>query len=255
MLTALVSSCDKDDDTDPDAETTVYGESVPMESGTLHSWAKIDAAGNPTAVGFSFSHEVLHSLPGASHENADPNSAMTMYYYEVDLPSEIKDKTPFDHVAVDWNPMGHPPEIYSVPHFDGHFYMISSEQQMQIGDEVSDPKVLNVPPSKYLPADYIDIQVNVPEMGKHWVDKFTAELNGGEFTQTLIYGSYDSKVIFYEPMFTLDYLQSNPKDTFSIKQPAEFERKGLYYPTKYIFNYNAETGEYTIALTDFELKN
>lgn len=260
-IATFISSCNKDNDTAPLFEKTVYGESVQMGGGTLRSWATIDAAGNPTTVGFTLTPEVLHNLPSGPHSMrtmADDESSTAphvMYYYEVDLPAEIKDKTPFDHIAVDWNPMGHPPMIYSVPHFDAHFYMISSEQQMQIGDEVSDPKILAVPQAEYLPSDFIDIQVNVPEMGKHWVDKFTPELNNGDFVQTFIYGSYDSKIIFYEPMFTLDYLLSNPDDTFLIKQPAEFERKGLYYPNKYVIRHDATTGNYIVALTDLELKN
>jgi hypothetical protein len=47
-------------------------------------------------------------------------------------------------------------------------------------------------------------------MGSHFVDITSPEFNGGIFTQTFIFGSYESNVIFYEPMITLDYLLSKP---------------------------------------------
>ncbi len=48
----------------------------------------------------------------------------------------------------------------------------------------------------------------VPQMGAHWVDVTSPELNGSTFAQTFIYGSYDGQVNFYEPMITLDFLKN-----------------------------------------------
>ncbi|MGI8637700.1 MAG: hypothetical protein ACR2KZ_20055, partial [Segetibacter sp.] len=60
------------------------------------------------------------------------------------------------------------------------------------------------PTASYLPQNYFP-GAPVPQMGKHFVDIASPELNGQPFTQTFIYGSYDSKVTFYEPMITLDF--------------------------------------------------
>ncbi|MEP6495442.1 MAG: hypothetical protein ABJF01_22335 [bacterium] len=39
----------------------------------------------------------------------------------------------FDHVVLDWNPAGHEPEhVYTLPHFDFHFYSVSEAEQMKI---------------------------------------------------------------------------------------------------------------------------
>lgn len=254
-LATLVSACNSDYDIDFATEKTIYGQSIPIGNGIARSWVTLDAAGAPTAVGLRLSKEALNGLP--EHVMDMPgmeDPLMGMVYYEVDLPAEAKAKTPYNHIGVDWNPMGHPPGFYQLPHFDAHFYMITPAQQQQIGDEISDPRILDKPAANYLPADYIDAQVNVPLMGKHWFDKFSPELNGQKFTQSLIYGSYDGQVSFMEPMFTQEYLLSRPNDTFPIKQPADFQRKGLYYPTTYSIRYDSEAEEFVISLNDMKLK-
>lgn len=68
-------------------------------------------------------------------------------------------------------------------------------------------------------------------MGKHWVDSTSPELNGQPFTQTFIYGTYNGKVTFYEPMITLDFLKDNDSFVRSIPQPEKFRKTG-YYPTE-----------------------
>ena len=48
-------------------------------------------------------------------------------------------------------------------------------------------------------------------MGAHWLDITSPELNQENpksFTQTFIYGSYDGKVIFMEPMITKAFMDS-----------------------------------------------
>jgi hypothetical protein len=68
-------------------------------------------------------------------------------------------------------------------------------------------------------------------MGNHWIDTTSPELKGVPFTQTMILGSYDSKVIFYEPMITKAFLQTANNYERAIPQPAKFQQTG-YYPTK-----------------------
>ena len=68
-------------------------------------------------------------------------------------------------------------------------------------------------------------------MGAHWLDATSPELNGQLFTQTFIYGSYNGKVNFYEPMITLQFIKDNPEFERTIPQPAKVQKAG-YYPTK-----------------------
>ena len=68
-------------------------------------------------------------------------------------------------------------------------------------------------------------------MGCHWIDFTSPELNGQLFTQTFIYGSYDGKVIFYEPMITEAFIKANSNFERAIPQPVKFQKTG-YYPGK-----------------------
>ena len=66
-------------------------------------------------------------------------------------------------------------------------------------------------------------------------------------------GSYQRKIIFYEPMITRAYILSRPQATFPIKQPQAFAQKG-YYPTNYRIEYDDIAKEHRIALIDFILR-
>jgi hypothetical protein len=68
-------------------------------------------------------------------------------------------------------------------------------------------------------------------MGNHWVDVTSPELNGAKFTETFLMGSYDKKVIFYEPMITKAFLKTANQWERNIPQPEKFQKDG-YYPTK-----------------------
>jgi len=71
-------------------------------------------------------------------------------------------------------------------------------------------------------------------MGAHWVDVTSPELNPEHpalFTQTFIFGSYNGKVIFYEPMITHAFLKNTSEYERPIPQAAKFQKSG-YYPTK-----------------------
>ncbi len=84
-------------------------------------------------------------------------------------------------------------------------------------------------------------------MGVHWVDLLSPEFNGGVFTKTFIWGSYDGKFIFWEPMITLDYLLSRPNDLVTLRQPSAYQIDG-YYATKFKVSYSVNPKEYTVAL-------
>lgn len=68
-------------------------------------------------------------------------------------------------------------------------------------------------------------------MGAHWVDVTTPELNGQPFTQTFLYGSYNGKVAFYEPMITKAFIDANASFERTFGIPTKYKTSG-YYPTK-----------------------
>ena len=221
LITAIVvlTSCKKDETNN---QTGVFnGAEVTMFGGKAKTWTKL-VNGVPQQLAISINDASMNSLPtdGVEFETA------------LDLPAQSS-FAPFNHVAVDWNPHGHEPDgIYNVPHFDFHFYMISKEEQMSIPlYEKDSVKFKNYPAAEYMPANYVPIPGGVPAMGTHWVDVTSSELKGQSFTQTFLYGSYNGKVSFYEPMITLAFLKNNPTFQRAIPQPASVMQTG-YYPTK-----------------------
>ncbi|NJW55404.1 hypothetical protein, partial [Salinimicrobium oceani] len=73
------------------------------------------------------------------------------------------------------------------------------------------------PDAAYLPETYFtaDPVEMVPYMGVHWLDSSSPEIpfNQGNFTHTFIYGTYNSEVVFLEPMITVDYLRNEADGT------------------------------------------
>ena len=233
----IFTGCNDDEDGSPLLET-ITGEEKTIGNGKVYSWITFDRNDNPKEVGITISANSF------SHTTANS-------FIDFNLPAG-KEKTPFDHIGLDWNQHGHEPEgTYNLPHFDIHFYMMSKEDRMNIS--VENPKMEILPDSKYIPQNYIALPGGVPMMGKHWVDVTSPELNGAFFTTTFLLGSYDGKINFYEPMITLDYLKTEPDTVINFPQPGSFERDA-FYPTKYRIKYNDAKEEFIIALTDFEQK-
>lgn len=228
------------------------GTPVPMGNGTVNCWTSFDADGKPTAMGITLTEAALDNLPDSmSHPSGNDHGNV----YEAQLPPEMASKTPFQHIAVNWNPKGHTTGIYDKPHFDFHFYMISSAERKQIPEYAADSvKFKTFPPADYLPVDFINPGGGEPEMGAHWIDKKSPELpwNGAaSFGQTWVYGTYNGQVTFYEPMITYQFLRNSLPLDRDIPRPAKVKKSG-YYPTK--LHVKKEDGKYIICLETFEYR-
>lgn len=226
LSAAAITSCKKDVGNNNKAET-FKGPELQVYSGKAWTTIQTDEKGSPNFVMITVDDNALNSLPvGEDKEGAE-------FTLQLNGSANI---APFNHVALDWNPHGHEPTgIYDKPHFDFHFYMISAEEQMAIpAYEEDSTKFLNYPGEGYMPENYVPTYGGVPQMGTHWVDITSPELdatNPQPFTQTFIYGSYDGKVIFAEPMITLDFLKNSNNFERAIPIPSKFQQTG-YYPTK-----------------------
>jgi hypothetical protein len=222
--------------------TTYYGPVVQMGNGQIRSFGVLDKQTNaPVSIGMEITQGALNNLPGGTEETS----------YAIALHPTVASTSVFTHLVADWNPNGHQPGPYLLPHFDCHFYMISQATRLDI--TADDPKSVAPIPAGYLPDYYIGPLGPEPQMGGHCVDVTSPELNGSIFTHTFIYGAYDSKVAFYEPMVTRDYLLNGAGGTFNIKQPAKFSKAG-YYPTKYSITKDAAGTRY-VVLSDFVYRN
>ncbi len=216
------------------SQETTYGDSASLGNGTIKAWVKTDVSNNPQSIGLTLTEGVLTNLP--------ETGSMT----HLNLPKNASD-TLFNHILFDWNPMGHPPiGIYTLPHFDLHFYIISKEEREAIP---GGPDLIKVEP-RFVPPDYVGDPSGVPQMGTHWTDTTASEFHGNVFDKTFIYGYAKGKFSFHEPMFTTAYLETHPHFSESIKQPAEFQKEG-YYPTTYKIDYDSLNHIYNIEITDF----
>ncbi|MDQ1265756.1 MAG: hypothetical protein QG635_908 [Bacteroidota bacterium] len=244
-LTVILFAGCNNDSTSPTATKagTFTVETKSLGNGSVSSWYMLDESGKVTSMGLKFTESALMGLP-------DEESETTLSF------GTVAD-FPFNHIGIDWNPHGHPPEhVYDVPHFDFHFYLISMAERQMITAMGNDTmKCYMQPPQGGLPQDYMIIPgTAVPMMGAHAMDLTSPELNGGAFTKTFIYGYYNGMLIFLEPMVTIDYLKSMPNMDMQMKLPSIYPKSG-YYPTHYSISYNASDKTYMVTLSSMMMRN
>lgn len=255
---------------------TYYSEARPLGQGEIRSYLQVAQSGRPLEIGVTFNAAALEQLPHHPMENGhcfdmnadgtvDPHMECALGMENVlPFPKEATTlaKTPFKYAMVNFNAMGHqPPGIYDVPHFDFHFYMQSNEarENIRLGpcaevvncdDMVTAQKPLA---PEYAPADYVDVGAVMGKMGNHLLDvTHSPEFNGHPFTHTWIWGTYDARITFFEPMITLAYLNTQPeKDCTSYTMPSKFHEAG-FYPTQYCTSYNKGLKQYTVSLENFK---
>lgn len=230
---------------------TEFGQSAKIGKGTVRTWVRTRANGAVDAIGITFSDSAFDGLPAPNKAIENPD--FDTYVFPLALPKSAA-STVFTHAMVDYNPQGHSPKgIYTIAHFDLHFYMIPQAEREQItaqGDDLT--KCRKQPAAKFMPKGYMFApDTEVPKMGAHWVDTATPELHGKTFTYTLIYGSYNGKVAFVEPMVSRDFLLSKLKVEAPIPQPAAYQTKGKTFPKRYAIRHDDKKKETTICYEGF----
>ncbi|AHG89318.1 hypothetical protein J421_1781 [Gemmatirosa kalamazoonensis] len=269
-LLALAAACSSDSATAPDpyraADSTLdragyarpgvhvqLGAPQPLGHGTVRTYVALDAQnGNaPFEIGVALSADALDGLPS--------DGAMQM----VLLPLPEHAPAPYQFAEVDWNPQGHPPPgVYTVPHFDFHFYTVPQAARDAIlpSDPQFAAKANDLPTGDVVPPFYVvpgvPAEQAVPMMGVHWFDTRSPELQGmlghpeayHPFTKTFIYGSWNGAFTFLEPMVTREYLLTHPDDVASISVPQRYAQPGDY-PTAYRVTYDPQVREYLVGLT------
>lgn len=262
LLTAIGSTtaCSKES-TSPAGTRLTYGPSQALGQGVARTFITTDAAGTPKTLGVALSEAAMTGLPQHPMPGM-PSGAMLV----LSLPATAQ-ATGFDHVMLDWNPAGHEPEhVYTVPHFDFHFYQITSAERERIVPTNPDwaTKSGDFPTAEYIPAGYVAGSVlagvpapaaSVPMMGMHWLDVASGELqpppNTRPFTSTFIYGTWGGKFIFLEPMITKAYIESMKGKPDGVTMPigvAQKVQKAGAYPNAYSIRYDAQAKEYRITL-------
>ncbi len=114
----------------------ISGDTKPLGNGTVTSWIKLGDDGKPQSIGITLTDGALNGLPGANDKGSIKLTSfpeISTFEYVLSLPKEAA-LTPFNHISINWNPTGHPPECYGVQHFDFHFNMETEQEREAITD-------------------------------------------------------------------------------------------------------------------------
>lgn len=247
MTAMCVAGCDSNDS----GIQTYNGPAVSIGDGSAWTFLRTDDDGAPEAIGIVLSEAALQGLPAGPSDPGHEHENM----HVLQLPAEARTSDMlFDHVSLDWNPQGHEPEgLFTVPHFDMHFYMVAEAERMTWLPTNPDfaQKSMQLPEARYIPQGFFSPPGNapVPMMGLHWLDGTdpTYAPGGPGFTEVFIWGSYGGQVIFPEPMITRAFLESKPNLSETLAQPQAYQKAG-YYPTRYTVRYDAAKKEYVVTL-------
>ena len=261
-----------------------FGEPVKVGNGRARAYvvyAQQDG-GAPIEVGVALTEEVMQGLPAPNPHLGHKASVVAGGHEHVDnhvylLSLPVRGAAPFQFVEFDWNPGGHePPGVYDVPHFDFHFWTASKADRESVDptkDTEYQKKADALPPEAHRPPQYVVAAPpgapapGVPLMGVHWVDTRTPELQKvfgkpeayKPFTTTFLYGSWNGRFTFLEPMITRAYIMSKKAATdpavrdevIPIPAPAQVGQAG-YYPDAYRITWDAAAKEYRIANTNLK---
>lgn len=229
------------------AEPNVFiGAPVAVGNGSAWVMVTANARNEPESVSVVMTKEALQGLPAF-----DANKPA--WEFPISMP-EAGPRTGYEHVVLDWNPAGHIPEgVYSVPHFDVHFYLIKNEEREAITFHGDDRQLAMAAPDEQLvPAGYvIPPDAAVDGMGMHGLDPAGGEFHGQPFSHNFIYGYYRSELMFVEPMVSLGYLESLADSTTPVKKPQRYSYPA-WYPAAYRIGFDSGKGEYTIALLELQ---
>jgi len=272
---ALLAACGTETPTDVDPQLSAhdapaatvssphlqYGRPLKLGQGRARAYALVTGGvdHHPIEIGVALDEQALAGL------GSEPQVLL------LDPPPLAPE--PYRFMMLDWNPQGHqPPGVYTVPHFDFHFYMVpeSDVEAITPADPLFAAKADNLPGPDYRPPFYVVLtapgeppsSVAVPEMGVHWIDIRSPEIQGlignpggyQPFTKTFIYGSWDGRVTFLEPMITVERLQAKGDETIPIPQPALYPDAG-WFPAAYRISYDEHAREYRVALTDLSWRD
>lgn len=226
------------------ASRTALGPAVKIGHGVARTFVRTGAQGEPVAYGVQFSAGMLEGLPAKDSSDASLN-----WNYTLGFPRGAN--IGFDHLMINWHPMGHAPQgVYTVPHFDFHFYQISLQKQLAIRfphDQAPDwtgvvfPKASLVAPGFFFPP-----AGQVSKMGYHSISMGAPEMHGQPFTNTFIYGYNDGRLEFLEPMVAMSYLRTRPNSVMELATPPEYSYPG-WFPTRYRISYDAGTQMYALT--------
>lgn len=259
-----------------------YGPSVAVGNGSARTYVLFDQKqkGRAIELGVALTADAMDGLPAPMDmppTSSDGHEHVDSHEYLLALPEHHG--TAFKFLELDWNPQGHEVQgIYTVPHFDFHFYTITKGERDLIlpSDPTFQQKADNLPPAALVPQFYSTLTPPgvptpaVPKMGVHWIDVRSPEIQAllgnpdaaKPFTTTFLFGSWDGRFVFAEPMVTRAFIMGRrtaatdaQRDSVMALPAGAKASPGGFMPGAYRVSWNAEANEYRIALTQLTSKN
>jgi hypothetical protein len=252
--------------------------------GEVTAYATMNPAGKLSSLGVHIDGGAFGAFDaGGGHH--DEEFGAHLHFPEIDTHQ-------FTFNGFHYNPVGHPPPgVYTVPHFDFHFYFI---EEAVVDGITGGPLPPQLPfigladydvPDEQFPPGYMfeEHRFIVKGMGEHLLDGTAPEFNGGSFTHTNVYGVYDpaidpdepdgtvtlelggneftlpvyegdgtGRLHFVEPMITTDFISGHLDEEMAVDiATPEAFPVADDYPTEYAMKPDGEGGVY-VSMDDFQ---
>jgi hypothetical protein len=257
----------------PGQNCVVKGDRAAFGNGSFETYAQTNPDGTPAAIGVEFPATLLANLPTDPADDfthcfdANNDGRITLEPGEPEctgghqraLALPRLSGTGFQWLLINWNFHGHPPaDKYGAPHFDFHFYLQSYEQRNMIrlgrcpgliNCDDFDKAAKDLPP-QFVPDGYVNLKDIAAKMGNHLLNRRAPEFSGAPFTHTMVIGTYDAHLTFFEPMITREYFRTTPNQCTEIAQPQAYETPG-HYPGRYCIRYDTTRQMYRVSLEGF----
>lgn len=234
----------------PPRRHTEWGETKELGNGEVQTFVTTKPSGKTTFVGTQITADAATIDEG---EYKDPTLVA------IDFPGD----TAFEWLGLNWMVGGHgPPEVYGVPHFDIHFYLMPETDVFEI-------PAINYPPGSgepydvelaadQFPSNHFRTQAVVENMGEHLFDAEAPEWDqsgvpsGEAFTHSFVWGHWEGDLHFFEPMITTEFFEGLEGEVVSdISMPERMPVAGQY-PTAYEVAYHDDRDAYTVTLESFK---
>lgn len=190
-------------------------------------------------------------VPVAMIENAPENVPMAgppRPNLNLRFAPAVEKQTGFTYASIWWEPHGHPPAAFMVPHFDLHFYF-APERKIETIDckDTAKPQAL---PAGYTLPDLSNphfgkmVGACVPSMGMHALPTADLSRKAG-WNASMMVGYYGAKPIFFEPMVSNSLLLQ--KHSFSLPVPQDMAPaahvrypktfRAIYHPKSQVYDF------------------
>jgi hypothetical protein len=226
---------------------TVATECTAVEGADVCTWV-VTQDGAPLELGATVPISIIDGVP-----SNPPMAWPPVPLARVALPADAREALGVDHLTINWEAHGHPPQTFMTGHFDFHFYNLTSDEVDRI-DCQNLAKPLRIPAGYALPD--IDVPglgtlvgLCVPKMGMHAMPE-ADERRTDAFHASMIVGYYGGTPTFFEPMVSREMLLR--REDLTLPMPAvDGLPVGVRYPTKFRMEYDAATAAYRLVFTGF----